>query len=279
MVRHFTTQVTSAVSGHWAPQDLGFDLADVSAASKLEGMPEGVDGLVYLGLKNGVDDEFMARVDRWKGNSRIWGFYIIDEPFGVPPDSIKAQADYLRTLFPTAVMYCKLTNQRGTDKPEWHPYNIESTGCDLLGIGGYSVRARFPGGYDAELIERYVTTAVRDGIPIEKMSPYMQTFGGVIDWPLPTEAQMDEMFGDWRRLCPNPVFDTCYAWSVQPQWGTQGLSNNQMMRDATVRHFKAQAEGQKPSPGDGLKVAIALDGAPVAEVTLKTGSVLSLTAS
>lgn len=273
MVRHFTTQVPSAASGHWPPQELGFDLADVSSTSKLAGMPEGVDGLVYLGLKNGVDQQFRDTVARWIGNPRVWGYYIVDEPFQIPVESIKAQADYIHERHPGAIAYAKLTNQTGTDKPRWDPYNIETTGCDLLGIGGYSVRARFPGGYDPGLIERYVTTAVRDGIPIAKMSPYMQTFGGVVDWPLPTREQMDEMFADWRRLVPNPVFDTCYAWAIQPQWGTDGLSNNEMMREAVRRHFAAQRE----PPTTAVKLSIALDGKPVADVTLNQGSTLTLT--
>jgi hypothetical protein len=278
MARHFATGVPAAEKDVWAPQELGFDLADVSSTSKLNGMPTGVDGLVYLGLKSGVDQEFKDRVERWIGHPRIWGFYIVDEPHKVPVEGIRAQSDYLRERFPNAIMYAKLTNQTATDRPSWGPYDLESTGCDLLGIGGYSVRSRFPGGYDRGLIERYVTTAVRDGIPIEKISPYMQTFGGVADWPLPTREQMDEMFADWRRLVPNPVFDTCYAWNIQPTWGTQGLSNNQMMRDATLLHFKLQAEGEKP-PAGALSVKIALDGESVADVALKKGSVLSLTAS
>lgn len=275
MTRHFTTQVPSAVSGHWPPQDLGFDLADVSSVSKLNGMPPGVDGLVYLGLKNGVDQQFKDTIARWNENPRVWGYYIVDEPIGVAASSIKAQADYIHLHHPGAIAYCKLTNQTGTDKPTWGPYSIATTGCDLLGIGGYSVRARFPGGYDRGLIERYVTSAVRDGIPIEKMSPYMQCFGGVTDWPTPTEEQMEEMFADWRRLVPNPVMDTCYAWAIQPQWGTQGLSNNEMMRAAAQRHFKAQAEGPASS---GVKLKIALDGELVADVVMQKGSTLTLSA-
>lgn len=276
MTKHYTTQVPSAEGGHWPPQELGFDLADVSSVSKLNGMPQGVMGLVYLGLKNGVDNAFKDAIQRWRTNERVWGYYIVDEPIGVDPKSIKAQADYIHANHPGAIAYCKLTNQKGTDKPEWGPYSIESTGCDLLGIGGYSVRARFPGGYDKGLIERYVSTAVRDGIPLEKICPYCQCFGGVTDWPLPTQAQMDEMFAHWRRLVPNPVMDCMYAWAIQPQWGTQGLSNNEMLREAVRRHFKAQQEG--PSPA-GLNLSLAVDGEALASFTLRKGQSLTLTAT
>ena len=277
MVRHYTSQVPDAVNGHWPPQAMGFDLLDTSSITKLNNMPSGIEGLVYIGLKNGVDKEFRDRVDRWKGVPRVWGFYIVDEPYGIPPASIKAQVNYLREHFPDAVMYVKVSNQDDVSRPRFDPYNIESMGCDLCGMSGYAVRSRFPGGYDPTLIERYVAAGVRDGIPIAKTSPVMQTFGGDERgiYLTPTEKQMDEMFADWRRLIPNPIFDYCYAWSVQPVWGTQSLDNNQMMREATMRHFKLQAEGPPPP---GLKVEIALDGEPVGEVALKPGSVLSLTA-
>lgn len=280
MTKHYVLGVPDAVNKKWEPQETcGFDLADVSSRTKLNNMPDDVMGVVYLGMTS-LNQQFKDRIDEWKTNPKVYAYYIVDEPVPVqignhtpivPIATIKAMSDYIHQTHPGAKTFVKCTNEAGTDKPKWS-YTPENTGLDLIGVGGYAVRSRFPGNYDAGLIERYVEAAVRDGIPLDKMVPCYQCFGGVADWPLPTKEQMDGMFASWRRAIPNPPMDYAYRWFIQPQWGTEGLGNNQMMRDAIKRHFKAMAEG--PSSG-GTKFRIIVDGATVADVELKTASTLS----
>lgn len=177
----------------------------------------------------------------------MWGYSLVDEPYPatIPPAAIKAMADYIREVDPGKLVFVKFTNLGTPENPHWHPYNLENTGLDYFGVGGYAVRSRLPNGYDPELIKRYVDSAVRDGIPRDKIFPCMQCFGGAPDGsiPVPTQQQMDEMFAAWRESCPHPTFDMAYSWGIQTRWMTEALSNNVMMRDAIVRHFKALDEG------------------------------------
>lgn len=262
MIKHLASSIPPASGGRWEPQDLcGFDLADVSSITRLNGMPDSVMGMVYTGARFiGNFEAFKAEADRWRGNPKVWGFYLIDEPYPereprISPAAIKQQADYIHETQPGVMACVKFTNLGSPERPHWHPYNIQSTGLDLFGVGGYAVRRRLQNGYDPELIKRYVDTAIRDGVPREKIFPCMQCFGGTADWPMPTEQQMDEMFQAWRENCPNPVFDMCYSWGVQTQWMTQALSNNEMMREAVKRHFAAQI-AEPPSGSEGLRIRL-----------------------
>lgn len=269
MVKHYTSGVPNGnPDGSWPPGDLcGFDLADVSSITKLNTMPENVMGLVFLGLKNGVDQQFRDTVNRWKVQPKVWGYYLVDEPRSteIPPRSIRDQVDFIHDQHPGAQTYIKFTNEGTIPAPRW-PYNIDNTHIDLYGVGGYAVRAHLANQYDPGLIERYVASVQRDGIPLEKISPCYQCFGGTERWPIPSRTQLDEMFAAWRQYVPKPVMDQAYRWEVQPQWGTVSLHNSVEMRDAINEHFRLQETGSQSSIHLDLKtsgnvtVTISVDG-------------------
>jgi len=52
----------------------------VSKVSELNALPNGVLGLVWLGLCNGANSTFIGAVQPFIGNSKLWGFYLMDEP-------------------------------------------------------------------------------------------------------------------------------------------------------------------------------------------------------
>jgi len=68
------------VNGSYVPSTAGFNLADVSKVSELNSLPDGVMGLVWLGLCNGADTAFVSAVKPFLGNPKLWGFYLMDDP-------------------------------------------------------------------------------------------------------------------------------------------------------------------------------------------------------
>ena len=79
-VRHFTPNANFYSNGTFLPSKAGFDLADVSTLGELDRLPEGTMGLFWVGQCSGASTEFRSIVEPVIDHSKLFGFYIMDDP-------------------------------------------------------------------------------------------------------------------------------------------------------------------------------------------------------
>ncbi|RUX28379.1 calcium-binding protein [Mesorhizobium sp. M7A.F.Ca.US.011.01.1.1] len=213
----------------------GFNLADVQYVSQVNALPDGMKGLVYLGEHDGVTSSFIDKVTPFIGNPDVFGFYLSDEPdptgkWGsyATAANLKAESDWIHSHFPGAKTFITMMNL-GTDgspsymnpnDPAHAAYNPANTGIDFYGIGYYPINNTSAPDYSH--IDKMVAAAGEAGIPIDKIIPLYQGFGGG-NWEtsaggkfvMPTAAQEQAMIDRWAALVPSPAFDYTYKWGTQ----------------------------------------------------------------
>lgn len=225
-----TLHYTSGGSGA-AIAAAGFNLADVQSVQQLNALPPGMKGLIWLNEAGGVTPRFIAKVKPFIGNPKLFGFRLCDEPDitgkyhspAVKPADLKAEADWIRANVPGAVTFITLMDMGSSEAPAFmNTFNPANTGIDFFGLDPYPVRGTI---FDLDFIDRTVEAAVAAGIPLNKIVPVFQAFGGggwttysggVRDvYKLPTPDQANQIFARWATYAPNPVFDFAYAWGSQ----------------------------------------------------------------
>jgi hypothetical protein len=230
------------VNGEFQTGSLGFNLADVSALSNLNRLPDGVKGLIYVGSSaggcTGNSAQFRAFVEPYRGNQKLWGFYLMDEPYAkqvgstppCPMANLKAETDYIHANFPGVVSYVKIGNIGTTSKPDYMDFGLPDM-LDVYGLGGYPCRTATAPQCDLDMINRYVKAAEDAKIPKAKMAPTYQAFGG---WSgqffIPSAVQEQEILNRWKTLLPSPPMFMAYSYVQQP---------NSTGAIATVPHLQA----------------------------------------
>jgi hypothetical protein len=209
----------------------GFNLADVQYVEQLNALPPGMKGLIWLNETSGVTPGFIAKVKPLIGNPKLFGFRLCDEPDitgkyhspAVSPAALKAEADWIRANVPGAVTFVTLMDMGSFEAPSFmNTFNADNTGIDFFGLDPYPVRGTV---FDLDFIDRTVEAAVAAGIPLNKIVPVFQAFGGGAwttytgrtrdVYKLPTPDQANQMFARWATYSPDPVFDFAYAWGSQ----------------------------------------------------------------
>jgi hypothetical protein len=216
--RHYAAGSNFDGNGDYILTPYGFNLADVSSVAVLDALPDGVLGLVWLGLGDGADSTFISTVTPFIGHPKLYGFYLYDEPIPgtIDPANLKAESDWIHANVPGAIVFLALENE-GTPSAPSYSFNAANTGADLFGIDPYPVRAQFSGGIDLSVIAASVNAAVSAGIPLAQIVPVYQAFGGggYPSWTVPTPDQTQDILRTWAGLVPAPVFDYVYAWGEQ----------------------------------------------------------------
>ena len=123
---------------------------------------------------------------------------------------------------PDAKTFITMMNMGSSADPDFTgTYNPSNTHIDLFGLDPYPVRSEFPT-IDYDLIDRTVAAALESGIPLAKIVPVYQTFGGggwTTDtggkYVMPTADEMTAMLDRWEKLVPSPAFDYAYSWGSQ----------------------------------------------------------------
>ena len=209
----------------------GFNLADVQYVEQLNALPAGMKGLIWLDESGGVTPRFIAKVKPFIGNPRLFGFRLCDEPDitgkyhppAVSPAALKAEAEWIKANVPGAVTFVTLMDMGSFEAPGFmSTFNPANTGIDFFGLDPYPVRGK---AFDLDFIDRTVEAAVAAGIPIDRIVPVFQAFGGgkwktytgasMDVYELPTPDQANQIFARWAVYSPNPVFDFAYAWGSQ----------------------------------------------------------------
>ena len=234
---HYTANGNISSSGAYLPGVLGFNLADISASWVLRYLPAGVKALVWLGDCAGATSSFQSQVNPFLGSTKVWGFYLMDEPgpSWCPASSLKAESDWIHTNDPGAKTFIIEQNQSASYSPNYMgDYTPTNSDIDYYGLDPYPCRNdTYPvplNGCNYTYITLDVNAAEAAGIPQADIVPVYQAFGGgsYVDdgsgtYLLPTAAQEQQIMATWAGLIPSPAFDYAYSWGVQN--GDTALSN------------------------------------------------------
>ncbi|RWO67759.1 MAG: calcium-binding protein [Mesorhizobium sp.] len=237
----------------------GFNLVDVQYLSQVNALPDGMKGLVYLSAHDGVTSSFIEQVTPFLNNPKVFGFFLMDEPdptgrWGTyaSAETLKAESDWIHSHFPGAKTFITMMNMGSPTNPDFsNTYNPANTGIDYYGLDPYPVRDDVST-VDYNMIDRAVAAAVKSGIPIDKIIPVYQTFGGG-NWTtdtggkhqMPTTEQMQTMIDHWAALVPSPAFDYAYAWGSQN--GDTALENSPALQ-AFFQQHNLQSTGDSAAP-------------------------------
>jgi hypothetical protein len=255
-VRHFAANANFDASGVYAPASVGFNLADVSSRRELDLLPDGVAGLMWVGLCRGVTAQFKALVGAVIDHPKVFGFYLIDDPdpTGIwrrqcKASDLRAEADWIHQRRPNAITFVALMNLGSSASPRFSAdYRPETTHIDLFGVSPYPCRTNLPA-CDYDMIDRFVRAAREASVPIDSVVPTFQSFGGG-EWRtdsgggyrLPSPDEMQSMFERWKTLTPKPVFDYAYSWGMQRS--DNSLVTSPDLQAAFARHNLARSAAQ-----------------------------------
>jgi hypothetical protein len=223
---HYAPNGNFSQSGQYLPAAAGFNLADIDSysKSKLDSLPSGMRGLVWLGDCGGVTTSFRTAVDVFAGDPRLFGFYVMDEPTPstCPARNLLAEDNWIHAHVPGAKTFAILENLGRAARPSFAgSYTPQNSGLDLIGLDPYPVRSelRDP---DYGAIAEYVRLAEAIGWPRSSIVPVYQAFGGgnYPDddngyWVLPTADQERQILTHWAAIIPHPQFDYAYSWGSQ----------------------------------------------------------------
>lgn len=217
----------------------GFNLADVSSKKALDGLPAGLQGLVWLGTCNGATSGFRAAVDAYRGDPRVFGFYLVDEPLPswCPGKNLRAETAFVHAVDPQWRTFTILDVLTATAAPSYSPAYLGA--LDLYGLDPYPCRLN--SGCHWAWIGRAVNAAVSAGYPKSALVPVYQAFGAgkwVSDtgdpYLVPSAAQEEKLLATWASLLPSPVMDMAYSWGVQN--GDTALVNDPALQAVLAAH-------------------------------------------
>ena len=256
---HFALNGNFDSRGNYLPGSIGFNLADVTTVVQLNSLPDGVKGLVWVGQCNGVDTTFLRTVQPYIGNSKLFGFYLMDDPDPTgwhrtlcAAESLAAESDWIHANVPGARTFIVLMVMSSSKTPSFAgTYNPTNSHVDLFGLDPYPCRTELKD-CDYDMIDRFVAAAESSGVPRDRMVPVYQTFGGgnwVDDgggrYALPIASQLQQILAHWEALLPTTVFDAAYSWGSQN--GHVGLESSPDLQAEFLRH-NSVAEADKPHP-------------------------------
>jgi hypothetical protein len=244
--------------GQYLPAKAGFNLADVSSVAQLRALSANVKGLVWIGQCNGADENFQSTVQPYIGNPQVFGFFLMDDPdprltfkTGKPsipcaPDKLKAESDWVHDHAPGTKTFIVLMNLSSSKSPSFEDtYNPANSHVDLFGIDPYPCRTEL-NGCDYDMIDRYVAAAISWDIPLSRIVPFYQSFGGG-DWMddeggqsvIPTADQTRQSLERWNKYVNAPVFDAVYSWGSQH--ADVALESASALQDVFLVHNHARA--------------------------------------
>ena len=250
---HYTS---GSVSGGKDPAAAyGFNLADVNSVAQLNYLPPGTKGLVWLGLCNGADSNFISTVTPYIGNPNLYGFYLVDEPDPTgryhplcSSVNLQAESDWIHARVPGVRTFIVLMNMRSDLSPAYeNTYNYANTHIDLFGIDAYPCQTQF-NGCNFGIISAAVAAAEAWGIAQGQIVPVYQAFGGggpaYANYLVPTASQEKQIISAWGSLTPTPAFDFAYSWGSQG--GDTSLSSSPELRQVFATHNQLGVMTSRP---------------------------------
>lgn len=228
---------------------LGFNLYDIAGstsnpsdvATSVNSLPTGAKAIIWVGNLDNTNctpgftyAQFTAQVDALKSNSRVFAYYISDEPHpAICPTAaadIMARADYIRANAPSQKSFIVVldgSNQCGTNLGcEYAALAPSNTHVDYIGVDPYPCHYAADGvtpvACDNSLITSRVDSAIAHGIPASDIIPTFQTFGQANRtdgktpyYRMPSASELTSMLATWQGLIPKPAFDYAYSFDTQ----------------------------------------------------------------
>lgn len=231
---HYAPNGNFDVGGNYRPARLGFNLADVRSVEQLDALPDWVKGLAWIGQCNGVDARFRDTVRPYLGNTRLFGFFLMDDPdprqsnaedarsHACKAENLRAESDWIHAKFSGARTFIVLMNLSSSRSPSFQgTYDQRNTHVDFFGVDPYPCRTEL-NRCDFNMIDRYVAAVLSSGVAPRAIVPVFQAFGGG-NWrtdgggryALPSAQEEQQLLAHWRRLIPRPAFDMTYSWASQ----------------------------------------------------------------
>ena len=121
----------------YGPGSDGFNLADVSSNAETEALPAGVKGLEWIGSCAGATPGFESSIERFVGDPKVFGFYLMDEPdpSSCPPADLKAESDWIHTHDPGTFTFIVEQDLSSSNHPTYQGgYNPANSDIDLYGL-------------------------------------------------------------------------------------------------------------------------------------------------
>jgi len=228
---------TGSTASAYLPGADGFNLADVRSVGQLDSLPQGVRGLVWVGLCQGVDPTFTSTVGPFVGNAKVFGFYLMDDPDPTgkyhpkcAASHLKAESGWIHAHVPGKRTFILLLNLGSDTAPNYsRSYSPANSHIDLYGVDPYPCTKQF-NGCNYSTIGMRVAVAEASGIRASQIVPVYQAFGGgrYRAWLLPTAKEEVKLLATWRSFVPRPVFDYAYSWG--DQYGDRALQGTPALR-------------------------------------------------
>lgn len=259
--RHYAPNRNFDAAGQFAPGEFGFNMSDVMNRRELVRLPDGVLGLVWVGQCDGADEKFIATLTPFLHHPKVFGFYLMDDPdprwwrgHHCSAEHLKDEADWIRTHAPNTKTFIMLMNMGSSRVPTFAgSYNPGNTHVDLFGLAPYPCRTE-AGKCDYKMIDRFVEAAVAAGIPVDRIVPAFQTFGGGTwtddeggQYAVPTAHDETEILARWATLIEKPVFDYAYSWGSQRS--DTALENSAVLRSILADHNLSVGIAAPPGTG------------------------------
>ncbi len=248
---HYAPNHNFDAESNYLPGEIGFNLADIGNVQQLDSLPNGSEGLVWIGQCEGVNATFLKAVEPFVGKPKVFGFFLMDDPdptgkYKSPctPENLRAESDWIHDHVPGAKTFIVLMKLSSSKAPSFvNTYNPSNSHIDLFGVDPYPCRTELTD-CDYEMIDRYVAAAEAWGIPRSKIIPIYQAFGGG-NWrddgggkyALPSKKQIEQIFERWEKMVPTPVFDMAYSWGSQR--ADEALENSPDLQAVFARHNNA----------------------------------------
>ena len=222
---HYSGNDNFGPHGRYLPGADGFNLADITSNAEALSLPGNVKGLAYIGRCGGADSSFRSAIAPFIGDSKVYGFYLEDDPdpASCKAGNLKAEADWIRARDPGALTFIVLRDMGPTSSPTFRgTYNPASTDVDLYGLDPYPCRTELGNRCAYAWIGLAVRAAELSGVPRADIVPVYQAFGGG-NWAedgggkylMPSPLEVSQILAAWGRALPSPAFDYAYSWGNQ----------------------------------------------------------------
>ena len=234
-------------------KSLGYNVIDTSSTTRSTIDSFGAKVIIYTGYDKDhcqwdvPDSTWQSQVLNLKSDANVVGWFLADEPHPYTAGNctssaaqIKARADFLHANAPgqkAMIVVLDGSNACGS-RPEGCEYkffNEAATHADLIGIDPYVCSTAHPS-CDYSKITQRVDSAVANGIPLDRIMPVYQAFGGDGYYLMPTAAQETTLLQTWNSLAPSGGWagEYTYEWSQSSE--PDGLSNHPQVQSVFAAH-------------------------------------------
>lgn len=219
----------SNLDGSTAPRKFGFTVFDMGPyPSEIRALPTGVRALVWLGEKcpTPADDAFRQTVDRLSHMSKVFGYYLSDEPHVAEcpdgPAAVRSRASYIRRVSDGSQRSFIVLDKHNGKYADYKAFRPRVTRVSMVGLDAYPCNVTTDT-CDLHKINERVNAATRFNFPKRRIVPVYQAFGqtNTADpyYRLPTARELRHILARWSTLVPSPPMDYTYS------WGHQGSAN------------------------------------------------------